>query len=598
MSKNDIEASAQELIYDAWETASAKKRIELANKALELWPDCADAYVILGEGEADNLEQALEYYQEGVRAGERALGSDGFEEYAGHFWGFLETRPYMRARARLADTLILLGRKDEGARHFSEMLTLNPGDNQGIRYELAALLLELDRDEELQDLLVQYEEDGSANFSYTRALSAYRGEGDSPGSRRLLTEAQAVNPHVPAYMLGRRKLPRRLPETIGFGDESEAVYYVFTCLPGWARTDGALEWLGKRERELTGGKQAAGGISKKTGRNEPCPCGSGIKYKRCCGGHDAVEQGMKPTDDVMEEIGEFIEGKSFESFEQIQAETDRFMEARNTESVEEFDGLSPDQMTWFLYRAFDPGSPVVFRTDAPIPDDVPFLRLFMPLVRELGQGPLKETVTGNLPRKTVRAVALSYFGDEYLTDKRFMTGLRGENDFQSLHIVRLIAGMGGFIKKKYQRFSLTKRGESVLADGVSSEVFLRLLKTYTGKFNWAYRDGFEDLPIVQMSALFSLYLLQKCGGEDRPQSFYEEKFLNAFPMAVEGVIGNQYWSREDTVKRCFTIRAMDRFAHFFGLMEYAEKESRQLLREDRVVRKTPFLDDLISFRLD
>ncbi|WP_444814782.1 SEC-C metal-binding domain-containing protein [Variovorax flavidus] len=21
----------------------------------------------------------------------------------------------------------------------------------------------------------------------------------------------------------------------------------------------------------------------KVGRNEPCPCGSGVKYKRCCG---------------------------------------------------------------------------------------------------------------------------------------------------------------------------------------------------------------------------------------------------------------------------------------------------------------------------
>ena len=24
-------------------------------------------------------------------------------------------------------------------------------------------------------------------------------------------------------------------------------------------------------------------IKKKVGRNEPCPCGSGIKYKKCCG---------------------------------------------------------------------------------------------------------------------------------------------------------------------------------------------------------------------------------------------------------------------------------------------------------------------------
>jgi uncharacterized protein len=26
-----------------------------------------------------------------------------------------------------------------------------------------------------------------------------------------------------------------------------------------------------------------GTVSGKIGRNEPCPCGSGIKYKRCCG---------------------------------------------------------------------------------------------------------------------------------------------------------------------------------------------------------------------------------------------------------------------------------------------------------------------------
>ena len=24
-------------------------------------------------------------------------------------------------------------------------------------------------------------------------------------------------------------------------------------------------------------------VDKKTGRNEPCPCGSGMKYKKCCG---------------------------------------------------------------------------------------------------------------------------------------------------------------------------------------------------------------------------------------------------------------------------------------------------------------------------
>jgi hypothetical protein len=27
----------------------------------------------------------------------------------------------------------------------------------------------------------------------------------------------------------------------------------------------------------------------KTGRNDPCPCGSGQKYKKCCAGKEAVQ---------------------------------------------------------------------------------------------------------------------------------------------------------------------------------------------------------------------------------------------------------------------------------------------------------------------
>ena len=43
-----------------------------------------------------------------------ALGPRGFKQYAGHFWGFLETRPYMRARAGLAGTLLQAKAKAEG----------------------------------------------------------------------------------------------------------------------------------------------------------------------------------------------------------------------------------------------------------------------------------------------------------------------------------------------------------------------------------------------------------------------------------------------------------------------------------------------------
>jgi hypothetical protein len=85
--------AAQEVMHQAFEADSRKRRVALARKAIQTSPDCADAYVLLGEY-ADTLDEALDLYQQGVAAGERALGEGGFREYEGHFWGLLETRPY------------------------------------------------------------------------------------------------------------------------------------------------------------------------------------------------------------------------------------------------------------------------------------------------------------------------------------------------------------------------------------------------------------------------------------------------------------------------------------------------------------------------
>jgi tetratricopeptide repeat protein len=45
--------------------------------------------------------------------------------------------PYMRARLGLAHSLWTAGRRDEAVQHLQDMLRLNPGDNQGVRYTLS-----------------------------------------------------------------------------------------------------------------------------------------------------------------------------------------------------------------------------------------------------------------------------------------------------------------------------------------------------------------------------------------------------------------------------------------------------------------------------
>ena len=163
---------------------SPKSRIALARKALAISPLCADAYNLLAD-EAATPAEARDLYLRGLEAGELALGPDGFQEYGGHFWGFLETRPYMRARQGLALTLQELG-EDEAARgHFRAMLELNPNDNQGIRYLLLASLLRCGDVAGAKALLASYLDEWSAQWLYTRVLVAYR---DSQAAEAAILE--------------------------------------------------------------------------------------------------------------------------------------------------------------------------------------------------------------------------------------------------------------------------------------------------------------------------------------------------------------------------------------------------------------------------
>jgi len=234
---------AQELIYDAWEAPTKKRRVALARKALKISPDCADAYLLLAETEATSADEVINFYRKGVEAGERAIGKKAFKNDVGHFWGILETRPYMRARAGLAECLREMGKTEEAVDHYWDMLRLNPNDNQGVRDLLMPCLIELGRDQDAEKLFKQYRNDGMAVWLYSRVLLDFRKHGDSAVSCKSLKTALKENRHVPDYLLGRKKLPRYLPDYYGFGDENEAVFYAYGSREAWKATPGALEWL-------------------------------------------------------------------------------------------------------------------------------------------------------------------------------------------------------------------------------------------------------------------------------------------------------------------------------------------------------------------
>jgi tetratricopeptide (TPR) repeat protein len=147
------------------------------------------------------------------------------------------------AREGLAQALFALGERSEAIAHYQELLRLNPGDNQGVRYLLARSLLRQGEDQKLLDLLDQFEDDGMAEWLYTRALVLFRTQGAGDIADRALRAALKENPYVPFYLLGFEKLPARPPASYGFGDRNEAVLYVRSCPDAWTNTPGAVVWF-------------------------------------------------------------------------------------------------------------------------------------------------------------------------------------------------------------------------------------------------------------------------------------------------------------------------------------------------------------------
>ena len=243
---------AQDLMYRAFD-ARGRRRLQLARKALELSADCADAYVVLAE-ESFAPEIAHTFYEQGVQAGERALGPDVFTRHAGRFWDILGTRPYLRARLGLAQSLADLGRIEEAIQHYRELLRLNASDNQGVRYSLLSVLLDEGRSAEALMLIGRFDEQ-SALWCYGRALALFQREGDSAAAREALRTAVRANRHVPQFLTEDADPPGLEPTGYTPGSREEAMICDVDLGDAWNATPGAVDWLRKQAPGRRSGKR-------------------------------------------------------------------------------------------------------------------------------------------------------------------------------------------------------------------------------------------------------------------------------------------------------------------------------------------------------
>lgn len=239
--RTDKKGRSQDLVFEAYEQPVSKGK-KLVKQALELDPNNADAYNYLASTEKD-IDKAIVMFEKAIKAGEKTLGKKFFKEEKGYFWGMLETRPYMRAKAGLADCLYAKKEVDKAIDIYEEMLELNPNDNQGIRYLLSTLLLSKDDLTKFELFIKNSEDEDCAVWNYNNALYSFKRLGRTAKTEKILKDAYKSNEFVIDYMLGVKNMPDEQPQYIGRGDENEAISYVNGSWIIWNKTEGAFDWL-------------------------------------------------------------------------------------------------------------------------------------------------------------------------------------------------------------------------------------------------------------------------------------------------------------------------------------------------------------------
>jgi len=200
-----MKKSADDYLDMAYDADTEEKAIEYAEKALKLDPHLIDARLLLlrYEDEAEYVKKQLE---DVIKGETKRLEKESYFEAdaVGRFWGMLETRPYMRARAAYVELLIEMGKIKKAASECEDILRLCESDNMGMRYKLMTLYAYLEDADSARDLSNKYKEN-SFSMLFPMAILYYKLD-DLVKAEKILKKILKSNEDYKAFLAGELEL--------------------------------------------------------------------------------------------------------------------------------------------------------------------------------------------------------------------------------------------------------------------------------------------------------------------------------------------------------------------------------------------------------
>ena len=157
--------------------------------------------------------------------------------------------------------------------------------------------------------------------------------------------------------------------------------------------------------------------------------------------------------------------------------------------------------------------------------------------------------------------------------------------FPQLTRLKHLLDMAGLIKKRNNKFSLTKKGEKILCQKDTKGLFNLVIDPFFNKWNWGYSDAYSELMLIQSSVIFNIYLLYKKAQEWVHSDELGKCYLEAFPALVNEAQG--YFGPEKEIIDCFEARFLNRVCLPLGLLELKETETDSI-KADREYRISDF----------
>ena len=244
----EIAAEHRDAALAALADADIQTAVRRAQRAVDANPRDVESLELYADLASEDEQQLLAALRVVMRVAREELGELAFIEDRGHFWGLIDTRPYMRVKMRIVGLLQVLDEAQQAIAECDEMLSLNPEDNQGAREPLVGFLLAEGHLDRADDLMTRYDEP-SAVMLWGRLLWHLLTGDTGETADTTLQSAQLSNVFVAPLLLAAFEMPAALPSFFSPGGPNEGVVAADCLLDAWRQDDDRpLKWLADRVR--------------------------------------------------------------------------------------------------------------------------------------------------------------------------------------------------------------------------------------------------------------------------------------------------------------------------------------------------------------